>query len=160
MTKFKVGDHVVKVNDDLGDGYKLGDEITVDRIVAMSYGPLLCSADRAGGMWAENAAHVDPVDPVDPVDHEAAPAGDFPADRAPPPAPAHYLAGRPAQYEPRFVIAAWDLGYNLGSAVKYIARAGRKGGPADHIRDLEKARDFLKFEIERLQGAGHYGKAE
>jgi hypothetical protein len=71
-------------------------------------------------------------------------------------APAHYLEGRPAQYEPRYVIAAWDLTYNLGSAVKYLARAGRKGGPADHIRDLEKARDFLKFEIDRLQGAGFY----
>lgn len=78
------------------------------------------------------------------------------------PTPAHYIDGRPPQYEPRFVIAAWGLSYNLGSATKYIARAGRKGTPADYIRDLEKARDFLKFEIERLQGVGFYndGKAE
>ena len=68
-----------------------------------------------------------------------------------PKGPGHYLDGRPAEYEPRFVIEAWGLTYHLGSAVKYISRAGRKGGFADHIRDLEKARDFLAFEIERLQ---------
>lgn len=68
------------------------------------------------------------------------------------PTPAHYIAGRKPEYEPRHVIRAWGLNYHLGSAVKYISRFGRKGEPKDHIRDLEKAIDFLRFEIEVLRG--------
>lgn len=40
------------------------------------------------------------------------------------------------------------LNFNLGSAVKYIARAGRKD---DIVQDLKKAREFLSFEIEALE---------
>ena len=38
--------------------------------------------------------------------------------------PAHYTADR--KYEPRKVIADWGLNFNLGNAVKYVSRAGRK----------------------------------
>lgn len=58
--------------------------------------------------------------------------------------PSHYTEGR--EYEPRKVIIDWDLNYYLGNAVKYIARAGRKG---DAIEDLKKARQYLDWEIER-----------
>ena len=37
--------------------------------------------------------------------------------------PAHYCYSK---YEPKDVIREWGLNFNLGSAVKYIARAGRK----------------------------------
>lgn len=60
--------------------------------------------------------------------------------------PSHYTAGR--KYEPKDVIRDWDLNFNLGSAVKYISRAGRKG---NKIEDLEKAMQFLKFEIAALK---------
>lgn len=60
--------------------------------------------------------------------------------------PDHYCLGR--EYEPRKVIYDWGLDFNLGSAVKYISRAGRKGDP---IEDLKKARQFLDFEIEELE---------
>lgn len=60
--------------------------------------------------------------------------------------PSHYTAGR--KYEPKDVIRDWELNFNLGSAVKYVSRAGRKG---DKIEDLEKARQFLDFEIEALK---------
>ena len=63
--------------------------------------------------------------------------------------PSHYTAGR--KYEPKDVIRDWELNFNLGSAVKYISRAGRKG---DKIEDLEKARQFLDFEIEVLKEEG------
>ena len=63
--------------------------------------------------------------------------------------PSHYTAGR--KYEPKDVIRDWELNFNLGSAVKYISRAGRKG---DKIEDLEKARQFLGFEIEALKEEG------
>ena len=59
--------------------------------------------------------------------------------------PAHYCYSK---YEPKDVIRDWGLNFNLGSAVKYIARAGRKD---DIIQDLEKAKKFLEFEIEALQ---------
>lgn len=59
--------------------------------------------------------------------------------------PAHYCYSK---YEPKDVIRGWGLNFNLGSAVKYIARAGRKD---DIIQDLEKAKKFLEFEIEALK---------
>jgi hypothetical protein len=37
------------------------------------------------------------------------------------------------------VIQDWHLNFTLGCALKYIARAGRKGSPADELQDLEKA---------------------
>ena len=61
--------------------------------------------------------------------------------------PAHYIAGR--TYEPRKVIADWGLNFNLGNAVKYISRAGRKG---NKIEDLRKAIQYIEFEIEELEG--------
>lgn len=59
--------------------------------------------------------------------------------------PKHYTEGR--KYEPKDVISDWGLNFNLGSAVKYISRAGRKG---DIIEDLQKAKEFLQFEIDVL----------
>ena len=59
--------------------------------------------------------------------------------------PAHYTPGR---LEVIDVIEDWDLGFCLGNAVKYIARAGRKD-PAKLVEDLEKAEFYLRREIER-----------
>jgi hypothetical protein len=53
--------------------------------------------------------------------------------------PAHY--GGDTVYEVIKVIEAWALGFHLGNAVKYIARAGRKS--TDQLVDLEKARWYL-----------------
>jgi hypothetical protein len=60
--------------------------------------------------------------------------------------PKHYTEGR--RFEPKDVIRDWGLNFNLGSALKYIARAGRKG---NIVEDLEKAREYLAFEIEALR---------
>ena len=60
--------------------------------------------------------------------------------------PSHYTDGR--KYEPKDVIRDWNLNFNLGSAVKYISRAGRKD---DIIQDLKKAKQFIDFEIEALE---------
>lgn len=59
--------------------------------------------------------------------------------------PAHYCYSK---YEPKDVIRAWGLNFNLGSAVKYISRAGRKD---DILQELNKAKQFIEFEIEALQ---------
>jgi hypothetical protein len=59
--------------------------------------------------------------------------------------PAHYTSLQP---EPIEVIESWELGFCLGNAVKYIARAGRKG---DRVEDLKKAAWYLQREIERSE---------
>lgn len=68
--------------------------------------------------------------------------------------PKHYTEGR--RFEPKDVIRDWMLNFNLGSALKYIARAGRKG---DIVEDLEKAREYLAFEIEALKAERYKEKA-
>lgn len=60
--------------------------------------------------------------------------------------PAHYCRSK---YEPKDVIRDWGLNFNMGSAMKYIARVGYKD---DIIQDLKKAKQFLSFEIEALEG--------
>jgi Protein of unknwon function (DUF3310) len=61
--------------------------------------------------------------------------------------PQHY-GGGDNPYEAIKVIEAWELGFHLGNAVKYIARAGLKPG-ADRLEDLRKAAWYLQREIER-----------
>ena len=50
-------------------------------------------------------------------------------------------------YEPRKVIKAWGLDWNLGNALKYIARCGKKANNSKLI-DLAKAMTYIGFEIE------------
>ncbi len=60
--------------------------------------------------------------------------------------PSHYVEGR--KYEPKDVIRDWGLNFNLGNAVKYIARAGRKD---DIVQDLKKVQEYVQFEIEAIE---------
>jgi hypothetical protein len=60
--------------------------------------------------------------------------------------PSHYTEGR--KFEPKDVIYDWGLNFNLGSAVKYISRAGRKD---DAVQDLKKAQEFIQFEIDAIE---------
>ena len=65
--------------------------------------------------------------------------------------PSHY-GGADNPYEAIKVIDAWQLGFSLGNAVKYIARAGKKsGGIKATVEDLKKAVWYLNHEIERLE---------
>ena len=60
----------------------------------------------------------------------------------------HYTSLTP---EPIDVIEGWGLGFRLGNAVKYIARAGRKPGqPA--AKDLAKAIRYIQREINAIAG--------
>lgn len=61
--------------------------------------------------------------------------------------PKHY-GGKDNPYEVIKVIDAWKLNFNLGNAVKYIARAEYKG---DVLEDLKKASWYLQHEIEKLE---------
>ena len=57
--------------------------------------------------------------------------------------PAHYNMGR---IEVIDAIDAWGLGFSLGNAVKYIARAEHKSKPTE---DLTKARWYVDHELKR-----------
>lgn len=60
--------------------------------------------------------------------------------------PSHYNSGK---YEVIDVIEDWNLGFSLGNAVKYIARAGKKD-PSATKEDLEKAVWYINREISRI----------
>ena len=60
-----------------------------------------------------------------------------------------YYGGKDNVYEAIKVIEAWGLGFNLGSVLKYIARAGKK--TESPLKDLEKALFYVKREIELVK---------
>jgi hypothetical protein len=82
--------------------------------------------DRARQLKTGLVTVADPAEQVDLINH-----------------PPHY---RGNGIEPIKVIEAWGLGFNLGNAVKYIARHEHKGTA---LADLEKAAWYLNREIER-----------
>lgn len=59
------------------------------------------------------------------------------------------VTDRKRAYDPKDVIAEYDLNYYMGCVVKYISRAGRKEG-SSRLEDLEKARQYAIFEQNRL----------
>lgn len=61
--------------------------------------------------------------------------------------PSHYNDGKIEVIE---FIEDKKLGFNLGNAVKYISRAGKKN-PEKHVEDLEKAQWYLNREIQNLK---------
>ena len=61
--------------------------------------------------------------------------------------PTHY-GGKNNPYEAIKVINAWDLNFNLGNVVKYIARSGLKDIT---LQDLEKAHWYLTNELEKFK---------
>ena len=60
--------------------------------------------------------------------------------------PSHYNQGK---IEVIDAIEDWQLGFNLGNAVKYIARAGKKD-PNKLIEDLLKAKWYIEREIKKI----------
>ena len=61
--------------------------------------------------------------------------------------PPHYNIGG---LEVIDAIEAWDLGFHAGNVIKYVARAGRKGGV---LVDLKKAQWYLVRLIAREEAA-------
>lgn len=59
--------------------------------------------------------------------------------------PSHYNQGR---YEVIDVIHDWNLGFDLGNAIKYIARAYHK---ENTIKDLKKAIWYIESEIKEIE---------
>ena len=59
--------------------------------------------------------------------------------------PSHYQGS----IQPIDLINAQNLNFNLGNVVKYVCRAGKKQGESN-LKDLEKAKDYINYEIKRL----------
>lgn len=59
--------------------------------------------------------------------------------------PSHYQG----TIQPIDLINAQNLNFNLGNVVKYVSRAGKKQGESN-LKDLEKAKDYINYEIKRL----------
>lgn len=60
--------------------------------------------------------------------------------------PTHYKGTT----QPIELINAQNLNFNLGNVVKYVCRAGKKQGE-NILTDLEKAKDYINFEIKRVK---------
>lgn len=60
--------------------------------------------------------------------------------------PTHYQG----TIQPIDLINAQDLNFNLGNVVKYVCRAGKKQGETN-LKDLNKAKDYINYEIKRLE---------
>lgn len=63
--------------------------------------------------------------------------------------PSHYTDGR---IEVIDFIRDKKLDFCRGNVVKYICRAGKKGGKDKEIEDLKKARQYCDFAINQLEG--------
>lgn len=61
--------------------------------------------------------------------------------------PNHY-GGEENPFEPIKIIMHYGLGFNIGNVVKYVLRAGKKD---DIVQELEKAKQYLEFEINHLK---------
>jgi hypothetical protein len=63
--------------------------------------------------------------------------------------PSYYNRSENDPYEAIKVIEAWELGFSLGNAVKYIARAGKKNATTT-VEDLNKAKWYIERRILEL----------
>ena len=68
--------------------------------------------------------------------------------------PEHYKGNK---YEAIDIIDDYQLGFNLGNAVKYILRAGKKGDTAE---DLKKAKWYIDHEICKLMNEKEKSKEQ
>jgi Protein of unknwon function (DUF3310) len=67
--------------------------------------------------------------------------------------PSHYM---PGPYEVYKVLLAWGSSWPIGSAIKYLARAGKKD-PTKTVEDLRKAIKFIEFAIEDVEARSRRG---
>lgn len=71
--------------------------------------------------------------------------------------PSHYAG---FAIEPITFINANGIGFNRGNIIKYVTRAGRKGGPEKELEDLKKAQRYLNAEMECIERRKRVGDGE
>jgi hypothetical protein len=108
---------------------------------------------RGRGGKAKGLGPVAHIDPANAIDLSSLPrtSGSFdPAAQAEKvDHPAHY-GGADNPYEAIKVIRAWGAGFAIGSALKYLARAGKKPGEST-LDDLRKAAWYIQSEIAAIE---------
>ena len=61
-----------------------------------------------------------------------------------------YYIGKNKNIKAHEVIADYELTYNIGTAVTYLLRSGKKpNNPAE--QDIQKAIDHLEFELQKIK---------
>lgn len=70
--------------------------------------------------------------------------------------PSHYTQG---DIEPIDYIQANNMNFCLGNVIKYVTRAGKKDGES-RLKDLQKAMQYIQFEIEAETKIKEKGKHE
>lgn len=60
--------------------------------------------------------------------------------------PSHYT-----QYPVEVIELTRHMSFDRGNAVKYIARAGFKGGPEKELEDLKKAKWYIEDDIKQVE---------
>jgi hypothetical protein len=177
VNKFKVGDRVVVVEDDLGKGYWLGSRGVVevpedggklsvgvffDSGASASFAPEELEFEHVYDELSKEPCADNPMcqcgcdedSSVGPevdtrLEGEAGPElVNFSDDAVS--HPSHYADGWSNGAE--VIDITENLNFNRGNACKYLARAGKKGGPEKELEDLRKALWYVRREIERLGG--------
>ena len=140
MTKFNAGDKVRTVGKAWGR-YAGKEGFVTDRVTVS--GQQFMRLDGSDIDWAFDS--IRPVELVEAANVAQEETNEVPADAI---NPAHYQGfSNGAQV----VDITEHLSFNRGSAVKYLARAGKKD-PAKEIEDLEKSLWYTQRELDRLKG--------
>lgn len=107
-----------------------GKVVTISDITSRTKGEYHIKEDREKYFWTAEMFETDAEN--DPVSH-----------------PSHYTDGR---IEVIDFIRDKKLDFCRGNVVKYVCRAGKKGGKSKEIEDLKKARQYCEFAINQLEG--------
>lgn len=150
MVDFMVGDYVKSVAGSYG------------RVVAVAHSPR--AGQYVGVQWLNSTAgvqsylhpfhdfekvtHYDLVQAQIRDNHEKLISGELTPD-SPVEHPKHYNS-HPSGVE--CITVAQHHSFNVGNVFKYLWRAGLKG-EATELEDLRKARQYLEFEIERIENS-------
>lgn len=153
---FKVGDRVVVVKNTLGGQNtflgKRGKVVEIDsdvalpvRVVTASYGELGFFPEELEFEETYDALSA-PIEGLSCAVIETEPSSEEDVINHPP----HYADGWSNGAEVIDIVE--NLNFNRGNACKYLARAGKKGGPEKELEDLQKALWYVTREVLRLGG--------
>jgi hypothetical protein len=140
--KYKVGDRV-KIREDL-----LGDKEYGDNTFTLEMKPwcgqvvtIECADEYGGGYQLEGCGEWYWTDEM--IEGLASEASNDTVNH-----PSHYTDGK---IEVIDFIRDKKLDFCRGNIIKYVVRAGKKGGKAKELEDLRKARQYCDFAIEALE---------
>ena len=148
MSKFKVGDRVVVVRaatEEADDFY--GHRGVIKSIHSSPHHEFPIELDNFGLMFKPEELEFEHVyDALSSPDSkvEVSPSGDVVNH------PSHYADGWSNGAE--VIDITEHLNFNRGNAVKYLARAGKKGGSEKELEDLQKALWYVRREVLRRGG--------